>query len=124
MDDSRNTPSAGAIDELVATVRQKLKQFAPETPYDPDHIKRTLQMIAKSGRIKGIELLPDMKSFRSRAEGNTYMLLVNHTCKAFVDLAVAGKKRVPRHQNDFIFELGNEIHRLENGEALFSAQSG
>jgi hypothetical protein len=124
MDDSSSTPSAGSIEELVPPVRQKLKQFAPETPYDPDHIKCALQIIVKNGRVKGIELLPDMKSLRPRAEGNTYLLLVAHTCKAFVDPAVAGKKRVPRHQKDFIFELGNEIHRLENGEALFSAWNG
>ena len=124
MDDSRGTPSAGSIDELVAPVRQKLKLFAPDTPYDPDHIKRALQMIAKSGRVKGVELLSDMRSLRPRAEGNACLLLVDHTCKAFVDPAVAGKKRIPRHQRDFIFELENEIHRLENGEALFSAWDG
>jgi len=120
MDDSRSTPSAGSIEELVAPVRQKLKQFAPDTPYDPDNLKRAIQMIAKSGRVKGIQLLPDLRTLRPRAEGNTYLLLVDHTCKAFVDPVVAKAKRIPRHQKVFIFELENEIHHLENGEVLFS----
>ena len=123
MNDSSRKPSAGSIEELVAPVLQKLKQFAPDTPYDPDHIKRALQMIAK-GRVKGIELLPDMRTFCPRAEGNIYILLVDHTCKAFVEPAIAGKKRLPRHQKDFIFELENEIHRLENGEAMLSVWNG
>jgi hypothetical protein len=127
MEESKAIPSASSIGELVEPVRSKLKHFAPDMSYEPDNIKRVLQMIAMRRRVKGAELMPDGEHFAAKAQGDALVLLIDHTCKAFVDPAVAGKKRrkkrIPRSQEAFVFDLNNEIYRLENGDALFSVCS-
>jgi len=75
--------SANSIGDLIAPALCKLRRFAPNIPYEPDHVKRALQMIAMSGRIKGAELMLDRERFRTRPDGNVCLLLVDHTCKAW-----------------------------------------
>jgi hypothetical protein len=122
--DSKSAGTAGSIQEMIDPVLLKLNQFNPGMPYDREHIRSALQRTVRSGRIKGLGLAPDKKRFNSKVGGNDYILLLNLTCKMFVDPVInprfPTKKRISRQQKDFAFELENEIYYLENSDGAFS----
>jgi hypothetical protein len=78
----------------------------------------------KQKKVKDVELMPDQIHFNSVQVGSKeYKLLVAHTCKIYVDLVFnpqfpsLKRKRIPKEQRDFSFELDEEIYRLENGDS-------
>ena len=122
--DNVESSTAYSLNELVEPVCHKLRTFNPGVEYDSAQIIYALRNTIKSGRIKGATLMPDQNRLSARVDGDNFVLLVDLACKVFVDLVfsprVPTKKRIPKHQKDFAFDLENEIYRLENGDELFS----
>ena len=120
---SGDTSNAETVAELAKAVRQKLAVFNPGVEYETLQIVSVLRTVIKSGRVRNVILMPDLNRLNTKVTGDDYLLLVNLACKIFVDLVMSPKlptrKRIPKHQKDFAFELENEIHYLENGEEGF-----
>ena len=123
--EATNTEQTGAnsIDEVIPHVLRELTDFAPDTPYDSDHVGDALRGVLRSRSVQGTELMPDLKSLRPPAVGHILRLLVLLTCDKFVEPAIASRRAIPQQQKEYVYRLRSEIHRLENGEEAFAGSS-
>ena len=119
--------NVNSVLELINPVMQRLKLFSLDTPYQPEDIRQTVRSIIRHKKVEGVELMPDQIHFNPiQVDSKEYKLLVAHTCKVYVNLVFEPRspqlkrKRIPKEQKDFSFELDDEIYQLENGDAGFS----
>ena len=119
--------TAESVADLAKAVRQKLAVFNPGVEYQIPQIASILRTVIKSGSVNGVTLMPDLNRLNAMVTGGKYRLLVNLACKEFVDPVMQPKfptrKRIPKHQKDFAFQLANEIHYSEEDEEGFSGIS-
>jgi hypothetical protein len=113
------------LTEFNEPVLHKLQLFNLGVVYEIDQINFALREVLKSSKVNGVTLFPDQTRISEVAhDSDQYKLLVNHTCKLFVDrffeASRAGRKRIQKQQRNFAFDLDGEIYRLENGEAMCS----
>lgn len=121
---SSTEQSAGSLSEIVRPVQEKMARFNSEETYLPETIKSLARGGIKFGEATGIQLLADGDNFKERIHGDTLKLLIFLVCDQFVRRALepdgVRKKRVPKHQKEFEFDLQAEFYYLKNGRAMCS----
>jgi hypothetical protein len=113
--------SVTLLKDLAELVLKKLRDFNPSANYFPDNVIQSLREVISDRKVDGVLMRPDRISI-DPISPDSVILLVDHCCLDYVN-AYRKTKRLSKSQNDFATNLEIEIHRLENGEALFSGYS-
>jgi hypothetical protein len=118
---SLRSSSVTLLKDLAELVLGKLHDFNPSANYFRDNVIQTLREVISDKKVDGIVLRPDRLSIEPISP-DSVILLTNHCCLDYVN-AYRKTIRLSKSQNEFAINLEIEIHRLENGEALFSGYS-
>jgi hypothetical protein len=117
--------TAISVLDFVSPVLDRLKTFNPEANYQREDVRDALRRLIKLEKVKGITLLPNLLGINptplNSKEGK---LLIAHCCQVYVDLIIyprlGRRPRLKPTQKEFVFNLANEIHELENDGEYFS----